>query len=127
MLTNAHMTTILPVGDLDRACRFYGETLGLEPAGASAEGGAFYQTGDGSDLELSPRAAPTPAAHTALTFEVDDVEGEVHELEARGVSFEDYDLPELKTEGHIARLGDERAAWFKDPDGNILCLHALMA
>ena len=127
MLTNAHMTTILPVVDLDRACHFYGDTLGLEPAGASVEGGALFQTGDGSELELLPRPTPSKAEHTALTFEVDDVDSEVEELAAKGVSFEDYDLPGFKTEGHIAALGDERAAWFKDPDGNILCLHTLVA
>jgi catechol 2,3-dioxygenase-like lactoylglutathione lyase family enzyme len=123
MLGNAHITTILPVIDLDRARRFYGDTLGLAPAETSTVGGAVFRSGDGTDLELLPRPARTKAEHTALTFEVDDVVLEVGELETRGVKFEDYDLPGLKTEGHIAVLEGELAAWFKDPDGNILCLH----
>jgi hypothetical protein len=48
---------------------------------------------------------------------------EISSLEGRGVRFEDYDLPELKTVDHVCDLGSELAAWFKDPDGNVLCLH----
>jgi catechol 2,3-dioxygenase-like lactoylglutathione lyase family enzyme len=123
MLGNAHITTILPVINLDRARRFYRDTLGLVATASPTSGGAVFRTGDGTDLELLPRPVPTKAEHTAVTFEVEDVVQEVHELEGRGVKFEDYDLPGLKTEGHIAAMEGELAAWFKDPDGNILCLH----
>jgi len=58
-----------------------------------------------------------------MSFEVGDLEKEIAELEERGVRFEDYDMPGMKTEGHIASMGDERAAWFLDPDGNVLCVH----
>jgi hypothetical protein len=58
-----------------------------------------------------------------MSFEVDDVTAEIRDLEGRGVVFEDYDLPDLKTVDHVAEMGSERAAWFKDPDGNVLCLH----
>jgi hypothetical protein len=58
-----------------------------------------------------------------MSFEVDDLESEIADLESRGVTFEDYDLPDLKTENHVATMGDEQAAWFMDPDGNILCVH----
>jgi hypothetical protein len=54
---------------------------------------------------------------------VDDITAEVRDLESRGVAFEDYDLPGLHTVEHICVLGAEKAAWFKDPDGNILCIH----
>jgi hypothetical protein len=59
------------------------------------------------------------------SFEVPDVVGQVRELEQRGVRFEDYDLPDLKTVDHVCVMGAERAAWFKDPEGNVLCIHDL--
>jgi hypothetical protein len=58
-----------------------------------------------------------------MSFEVDDLAAEIGDLEQRGVVFEDYDLPNLKTVDHVAVMGAEQAAWFKDPDGNVLCLH----
>ena len=69
------------------------------------------------------RPAGTQSPHTAMSFEVDDVEKEISDLEGRGVTFEDYDQPEMKTVNHIAEMGGEKAACSKDPDGNFLCLH----
>ena len=123
MLSNAHITTVLPAVDLDRARRFYGHTLGLREATKTAHGGLIFSAGDGTDIELMRRDTPTKAEHTALTFEVGDIERELADLQKRGVQFEDYDLPGLKTEHHIAVIGGEKAAWFKDPEGNILCIH----
>ena len=123
MLASAHITTILPVVNLERAQRIYRDTLGLVATFSPTSGGAVFRTGDGTDLELLPRPVATKAEHTALTFEVADVHSEVRDLEGRGVRFEDYDLPGLKTEGHVAAIEGELAAWFKDPEGNILCLH----
>jgi predicted enzyme related to lactoylglutathione lyase len=123
MLTRAHVTTILPAVDMERACRFYGDTLGLRLMGRGDGETATFSTSDGSDLELMHRQEPSKAEHTALTFAVSDLEREIEDLERRGVSFEDYDLPGLKTEHHIATLEGEKAAWFKDTEGNILCLH----
>lgn len=122
MLGHSHVTTILPVVNVDRARRFYEEKLGLTPGERTAEGGLLYRTGDGS-FELSPRKEPTRNPYTVMSFEVRDVVGEVRELEARGVAFEDYDLPDLKTVEHVCVLGSDKAAWFKDPEGNILCVH----
>jgi catechol 2,3-dioxygenase-like lactoylglutathione lyase family enzyme len=122
MLGRSHLTTILPVVDVHRARRFYEEKLGFSPGEGTGEGGVLYRTGEGS-FELSPRKEPTRNPYTVLSFEVPDVVGEVKELEARGVAFEDYDLPDLKTVGHVCVLGSDKAAWFKDPEGNILCIH----
>lgn len=122
MLAGTPLTTILPVVDVARARRFYEEKLGLGPGMARDSGEVIYVSG-GARIALSPRSEPTTAKHTALSFEVDDVAREVKDLEGRGVKFEDYDLPGLKTDGHICVLGSERAAWFKDPEGNILCVH----
>lgn len=124
MLTNRPIATILPVLDIDRARCFYVETLGLRPTGESSGPEEVTLEGArGSRITLDLRDKPTKAEHTAVTFDVDDVKREVRELEERGVRFEDYDLPGLHTEAHIARVGGLEAAWFKDPDGNILSIH----
>jgi catechol 2,3-dioxygenase-like lactoylglutathione lyase family enzyme len=122
MLGQSQLTTIVPVVDVDRARRFYEEKLGLGPGERTGDGGLLYRTRDGS-FELSPRKAPAPNPYTVMSFEVADVVREVSELEGRGVAFEDYDLPDLKTVGHVCVLGSDKAAWFKDPEGNILCVH----
>jgi hypothetical protein len=87
----------------------------------------MYQLSGGTMLMLLPREAGTQNPSTALTWEVDDVAAEVADLEGRGVIFEDYDLPDLKTVDHIADVGGEKAAWFKDPDGNVLCVHQVVS
>lgn len=124
MLTNRPVTTILPVTNLERAKKFYTDNLGLRPSNEKPpEKAILFEAGGGAKLELLERDKPARSEHTALSFEVDDVEREVTDLERRGVRFEDYDMPGLKTERHIARMDGEKAAWFKDPDGNILCIH----
>jgi catechol 2,3-dioxygenase-like lactoylglutathione lyase family enzyme len=122
MLTHSRVTTMLPVLDLDRARAFYEERLGLSPAGHSPDGKFLFDCG-GNYLALFPRGSPTKADHTAVSFEVPDVAATVRDLTARGVVFEDYDYPGLKTVDKVCVLGSEKAAWFKDPDGNILCVH----
>lgn len=122
MLAGSRMTTILPVADLGRARAFFGEMLGLEELGLTADGKLQFAAGGGI-LALIHKPAPVPAEHTAVSFEVEDVEEAIRALKKRGVRFEDYDLPGLKTVNHVCVLGSEKAAWFKDPDGNVLCLH----
>jgi len=122
MLRGTHVTTILPVVDMQRARRFYEEQLGLGPGRPGSMGDVLFDVG-GAQVALSPRAEPTTARHTALSFEVEDVAREIHDLEGRGVRFEDYDLPGLRTVQHVCVLGAERAAWFKDTEGNTLCIH----
>jgi catechol 2,3-dioxygenase-like lactoylglutathione lyase family enzyme len=122
VLKNSKAISMLPVVEMARARRFYEEVLGLPPAVVRPNGEARYQSG-GSSFALYPRKTPTTADHTALSFEVQDLAAEMKELRSRGVLFEEYDLPGLRTEGGVCVLGSERAAWFKDPDGNILCLH----
>lgn len=125
MLTNRPSMPILPVTNLERARRFYTTSLGLRESTSlpPAPDTIFLDTGGGAMIELLRRDQPTKAEHTALTFEVEDVEREIDELEKQGVRFEDYDLPTLKTERHIAKANGDRAAWFKDTEGNILCIH----
>ncbi|HTN27871.1 MAG TPA: VOC family protein [Burkholderiales bacterium] len=122
MLPCAQVTAMLPVKDLDRARRFYEQQLGLAAGSAKPDGKFVYRCG-GTEIALFPRPGGTKAEHTALSFKVDDIRASIRELEARGVRFADYDLPGLKTLEHVCVLGAEKAAWFQDPEGNILCLH----
>lgn len=117
---------MLPVKDLARARQFYEQQLGLVPGGLRPDGKFVYRLG-GTTLALFPKAEGTKAEHTAISFRVDDIGKAVAELEARGVRFSDYDLPGLKTVDHVCVLGSEKAAWFDDPEGNILCLHEDLA
>jgi len=126
MLNGNQVTTMLPVKDMARARRFYEEGLGLKPLGLKADGKFIYRCG-GTELALFPRPGGTKAEHTAISFKVADIGKEIRELEARGVQFADYDLPGLKTVEHVCVLGSEKAAWFQDTEGNILCLHEDLA
>jgi catechol 2,3-dioxygenase-like lactoylglutathione lyase family enzyme len=128
MLTEARITAIVPTTDLARARDFYGETLGLRDTGATMPGAeVIYECGGGSLLEVYERPSAGTAEHTLASWEVDDVRGAVDELRGRGVRFEDYDTPEFKTEDGVATAGEFQAAWFRDPDGNILCIHSQVA
>jgi catechol 2,3-dioxygenase-like lactoylglutathione lyase family enzyme len=117
------MTTILPVRDLERARRFYADALGLNAVGARPDGKFLFRAGNGAILALFPKAEGTKAEHTAASWEVADIASAIRALESRGVAFHDYDLPGFRTIGHVCVLGSEKAAWFSDPDGNILCIH----
>ncbi len=126
MLGSAPLTTMLPVVDLDRARHFYQDSLGLTPIGNTADGKFEFQCG-GATLALFPRPGGTKAEHTAVSFRVHDIAAEIADLESRGVVFEDYDLPGLKTVGHVCVLGSEKAAWFRDTEGNYLGIHEDLA
>jgi predicted enzyme related to lactoylglutathione lyase len=123
MLTKATTTTMLPVSDMDRAARFYADTLGLHQKATGADGSRIFEAGSGDAIGLMPAEAGAQSKHTMLSFEVTDIAAEIRDLERRGVRFADYDLPDLKTVDHIAEMGNEKAAWFADPEGNILCIH----
>jgi catechol 2,3-dioxygenase-like lactoylglutathione lyase family enzyme len=123
MLTKAAVTTILPVKDMARARDFYAKKLGLEPRGFAADGNFVFACGGDAQIALITKPEGTRAEHTALSFEVHGIEKVISDLQAEGVVFEDYDFPTLKTVDHICVLGSEKAAWFKDSEGNYLCVH----
>jgi predicted enzyme related to lactoylglutathione lyase len=123
MLSTTRMTTILPVKDMERARNFYENSLGLSSKGMKDDGGCILSSGDGSDIELMVRPESDTSDHTSVSFEVADLDSEMNALEGHGVTFEDYDLPGLKTEGHVATSAHEKCAWFTDTEGNILCIH----
>src|SRR3990167_2529879 len=122
MLSDASVTTMLPVKDMDRARAFYEGCLGLKPSGFRPDE-KFIYTVDGTTLALFPKPEGTKADHTAISFRVADIAASIEELKQAGVTFEDYDFPGLKTVNHVCVLGAEKAAWFKDTEGNYLCLH----
>jgi len=121
-LSQTQVTCMLPVKDLARARRFYEQQLGLEAGAAKPDGKFVYHCG-GTEIALFPKAEGTSAKHTALSFKVADIARAIAELKGRGVRFADYDFPDFKTVEHVCVLGSEKAAWFEDPEGNILCLH----
>ena len=82
----------------------------------------IYECGNGTHTELYQRGA-SKADHTVATFEVSKIEEEVNALREKGIIFEEYDMPEIKTQNGIATQGSVKAAWFRDSEGNILCIH----
>jgi catechol 2,3-dioxygenase-like lactoylglutathione lyase family enzyme len=121
MLANYPMETTLPATDLERAKRFYAEKLGLTPESEDPTGGLYYRCG-GIRFVLFPSGGTASGAHTQAGWTVDNIEAEVAELKARGVVFEEYDTPSLKTVNGVATAGPVKAAWFKDSEGNLLGL-----
>jgi catechol 2,3-dioxygenase-like lactoylglutathione lyase family enzyme len=123
MLSKAEIAAIVPVSNVDKAVEFYGNVLGLEldvrrddlPENREAE----FRAGDGS-LVVYESVAAGQSRGTVAGFRVEDLDSVVAGLRERGVAFEEYDLPDLKTENGIASIGDLRAAWARDPDGNII-------
>jgi len=121
MLSNAAIVPYIPVKDVKRARTFYEEKVGLTPKQEYA-GGVIYECGKGSWVFMYPSAgAGTSTASTAF-WAVEDVAAEVAALKSRGVTFEEYDMPGLKTVDSIATGGGAKTAWFKDTEGNILAL-----
>ena len=120
MLGKADALPMIAVKDIDRARKFYEETLGLKPKSYYA-GGVTYECGGATAFMYPTPNAGTSKASQAF-WEVKDVEAEVAELKARGVAFEQYDLPGVTWKNGIATGGGARTAWFKDTEGNILAI-----
>ena len=110
--------TTIPAKDLDGTRRFYEDVLGVQVI-TEDPGGILYRSGD-STFSLYPTEYAGTAQHTLGAFMVNDVEAAVADLRGKGVTFEEYDMPGLKTVNGIAELGGFKGAWFKDPEGNIL-------
>jgi catechol 2,3-dioxygenase-like lactoylglutathione lyase family enzyme len=120
MLDSASTHTMIAVRELGRANAFYGGTLGLRAADGPGGATRYESQGDTWFLVYESSFAGT-AKSTCMRFEVEDLDLAVRELRERGIVFEEYDLPGLKTvEGIAHHESGARGAWFKDPDGNIL-------
>jgi catechol 2,3-dioxygenase-like lactoylglutathione lyase family enzyme len=129
MLASSDVSARIPARDLERARAWYAEKLGLTPS-EERPGGLRYRCGD-SWFALFESSGSASGDHTQMSWEVDDIEGTVAELRARGVVFEEFDLPGLRTGNGIADVAGnypsrggvgERAAWFRDSEGNLLGL-----
>ena len=122
MLKDSTVTANIPAADLGRAREFYADKLGLTPTDENP-GGLVYTTGGGTSFFLYQTEYAGQAGHTIAQWHVADVPAEVADLASRGVRFEHYDMPGVTWDGDVASLeGMGHAAWFKDSEGNILCI-----
>ena len=121
MLGKADATPMIAVRDLDRARKFYEDTLGLETRDEWGGEGVTLKSGDTTINVYRSEFAGTNKA-TALTFDVDDIDSEVRDLKENGIFCEHYDMPGLERQGDVYVAQGMKTAWFKDPDGNILSL-----
>ena len=121
MLQKSHMYAYIPARDVSRARKFYEEKIGLKH-GKEFAGGVAYEFADHTACFLYPTMNAGTSQASQAFWEVDDVEKEVAELKSRGVRFEDYDTPDLKTRDGIFTSGGNKAAWFKDTEGNIMAI-----
>lgn len=122
MLSDAPITPTIPAIDIERAKKFYGETLGLKELPGMETDSAIFECGSGTRLYVYQRP-PSHAEHTLAGFEVKNLDAEMTDLRGRGVVFEEYDFPGLKTVNGVATMGDSKGAWFKDSEGNILAIN----
>lgn len=121
LLADSTVMAMIAVSDLDKGKEFYAGTLGLRQEDENP-GGVAYKCGTGLVFVYQSDTAGKNEA-TSATWEVDDIEAVVSELKAKGISFEKYDFPGAEYDGDILVMGTSmKAAWFKDPDGNILGL-----
>src|SRR5215207_4821446 len=120
MLSTAPIRASIPAGNISRARKFYEGTLGLKPKEEFAHG-VIYECG-GAEVFLYPTPNAGTSKASQAFWQVGDVEAEVTALKARGVVFEDYDLPGVTMTNSIASGGGAKTAWFKDTEGNILAI-----
>ena len=121
MLKNAPIVPYIPARDVARARRFYEERVGLVPREEVA-GGVVYECGERSWIFLYPSGGAGTSKASQAFWQVEDLEAEVAELRKRGVVFEEYDVPGLKTVNGILTAEGSKAAWFKDTEGNIMAV-----
>jgi catechol 2,3-dioxygenase-like lactoylglutathione lyase family enzyme len=121
MLSSARAAAVVAVSDLDRARDFYGGTLGLQ-VDLEMPGGILYTCGGDTRLLVYPSGFAGTNEATAVSWDVADLRAEIATLQGKGVSFEEYDLPGAERDGVVHMMDNLTAAWFKDPDGNILSL-----
>ena len=121
MLQNSPMYAYIPAQDVSRARKFYEGKLGFK-AREEIAGGVVYECGKGTACFLYPTPNAGTSRASQAFWQVEDIEREVAELKKRGVKFEDYDMPDMKSENGIFTGGGARAAWFKDTEGNILAV-----
>jgi catechol 2,3-dioxygenase-like lactoylglutathione lyase family enzyme len=121
MLKAAPLYSYVPVSDLARARKFYEDKLGLGP-GRPVGPGLSFQCGFGTAFFMYPSPGAGSNRASCAFWNVGDVEAVAAWLKSRGVVFEEYDTPEMKTVNGIFDGGGARTAWFRDSEGNIMAL-----
>jgi predicted enzyme related to lactoylglutathione lyase len=122
MLTRSRVDAALPAQDIDRAKAFYKDKLGLQPFEDDGLN-VRYRVADDTEFTVFRTMGSPSGTHTQMAFIVQDIAGEVKDLKSKGVTFEEYDFPSLKTKNSIADGPDgSKAAWFKDSEGNMLSI-----
>ena len=124
MLGKFNAVATAAVRDIDAAKRFYADKLGLKQIGSEGKEAVTYQTGGDTTLLVYRSQYAGQNGATAVTWNVDDIQGVVRDLKAKGISFEHYDMPDAQLDGDVYSFGTLHNAWFKDPDGNI---HSLVS
>ena len=123
MLDRSEVEANIPAADLDRARSYYSDKLGLTPVAEFGEEALRYRTAGGTFFNVYKTEYAGQAGHTIAQWHVDDVDKEVRDLIANGVVFEVYDMPGVEWNGSVATIpGMGKAAWFKDSEGNIMCV-----
>jgi catechol 2,3-dioxygenase-like lactoylglutathione lyase family enzyme len=121
MLKDSNIMAVLPANDINRAKDFYRDKLGMEPSEfIEAEDSLMYRCGNGTGFLIYQTENAGTAKNTQMGWETDNLEREMEELRGRGVAFEEYDFPGLKTENGVATSDWGKSAWFLDSEGNIL-------
>jgi predicted enzyme related to lactoylglutathione lyase len=122
MLKDSPIMAVLPAKDINRAKDFYRDKLGLESSDSMEQDSLVYKCGNGTSFLIYQTDNAGSAKNTQMGWETDNLEREMEDLRSRGVAFEDYDMPGLKTENGVATNDWGKAAWFLDSEGNILNL-----
>jgi catechol 2,3-dioxygenase-like lactoylglutathione lyase family enzyme len=121
MLQDSPLYAYIPVKDVARAREFYEKKVGLRP-GSEQAGGVTYEFGKGTACFLYPTPNAGTSRASQAFWQVEDVDREIDELKSRGVVFEEYDMPGQRSPSGAILAGGAKAAWFKDPEGNILAI-----
>ncbi|HEY8700710.1 MAG TPA: VOC family protein [Arthrobacter sp.] len=123
MLNDSKIMAVLPAKDINRAKDFYRDKLGLETSESLEDNSLMYRGADGTGFLIYQTENAGTAKNTQMGWETDNLEREMEDLRGRGVVFEDYDFPGLKTENGVATNDWGKAAWFLDSEGNILSIN----
>ena len=128
MLSDSKVMANIPASDIARARDFYADKLGLTPAQEMAGEVLVYRTAGGTDFQIYRTDYAGQAGHTIAQWHVTDIGSQVRDLKAKGVTFEVYDMPGVQWDHEIASMeGMGRAAWFKDSEGNTMCIDQMTA
>ena len=122
MLEDRRCGAMLPAKDVERAKSWYADKLDMKPSFEN-EGGAEYKTAEGTEFWIYPSEFAGSNKATAMGFMTKSLEKDMDAMRSRGITFEDYNIPGIKTENGIAEFAPgERGCWFKDSEGNIIAM-----